>query len=188
MLLLTILLILWPYLFFAGYAIIFSLDGNEGTLFVAFAILYTIISAYQHHLYRRYSTTLGIPVQTIAKYNLLLKLIPAVCDTVLYSWIIWQYIETSIAIAGGAMMCVPMFLIYFILLIPYTLSRLFSLFTTMQVSKHLLEEYYWETEQTMLKGHIWLHTALHLLPVCHIVSNIIVYRKLRKLQPETIEA
>lgn len=187
MLFLTILLILWPYLFFAGCAVVFSLNGNGGTLLVLLAIGYIIISAILHHLYRSYTTTLDIPLQQSAKYNLLLKLIPAACDAILYGALTVTYIKTMIDIANGAMMCVPMFLIYFVILIPYNLSRIFSLITSMRVNMYILEESRWKLQLSISRGRIWLHTIMHLLPVCHIISNILVYRKIVKLQPENTE-
>lgn len=178
---LTILLILWPYLFFAGCAVVFSLDGNSSTPFILYAIVYTVLSGILHHLYHKYATAPDIPLQRAGKYNLLVKLIPALCDTVLYGALTVRYIETMIHIANGAMMCVPVHLIYFIILIPYNLSRLFSLVTTMRVNMYLLEELRWKQKFSISWGRIWLHTVLHLLPLAHIISNIIVYRKLRSL-------
>lgn len=187
MLLLTILLILWPFLFPAGCAAAFALDGNGGTPLILFSVFYTVLSAVLHHRYRICSKASDIPLQKLAKHNLLIKLLTALCDTAVYAPFIASYIEAQIAIADGAMMCVPYFLLCFIVLTPYNLSRIFTLVTTMRISHYLLKEFYWQTQQNMLHRSVWVHTVLLFLPVCHIVSNILVYRKLRSLPAEHTE-
>lgn len=187
MLLLTIALSLWPCLFFAGNALLSALDGIDSALLALFTLLYAVPSAILHRNYFRRAKTLSIPLQKKAGYNLLLQLVLTISDAVLYGRILFQYIETRSAIANGAMMCVPMFLFYFILYIPYNLSRIFALFATLGTSKYLLEEYYWKTEQNTLHRNVWLHVVMHLLPIVHIVSNILVYCKVKQLPNEPAE-
>lgn len=178
MLTLTILLTLWPYLFFAGCGLLFSLDGNGGAPLVIFLLVYAIISVVLASLYSSYAVSLALPLKKLGRQNMLVKLIPAICDLVLYALIIASYIETMIDIANGAMMCVPIYLIIFVLLIPYNLSRICMLFSTMRVTRHALSKASLYTDHPIPDSVIRLHTVLHLLPIADVISSILVYRKL----------
>lgn len=184
MLLLTIILILWPYLFFAGYALSMSLDGNGGIPLMIFAIFYIIASAILYQRYFRLAKASQLESEILAKYNMLIKLIPAVADFLLYGTILFGILDMMMDIANGAMVCVPVHLIFIIFLTPYTLARLFALVATLRVSRYLLEEYSWKKDSNLLHSRVWLHSILHLLPVAHIISNIIVYKTVKTIIPD----
>ena len=161
------ILILWPYLYFGGFAVMMVFDIDSDVVTLSFLLLSTLLAFPLSALYARSARRVQDPVH-LARKNMYAKFAAAPIDLAVAAFVILRSIENANAAEEGAMGIGLSIFVMLLFFVPYLLSRLVIHVSLWAVCKRIVKG----------KNRIF-HLIAHAIPVADLISSAVLWYRMR---------